>query len=453
MTAPEKNLRTPGEEELIERFGVVQDVLPGAPPVKARRAEAFSIFEQRGLPNRRVEEWKYSDLRARLKSAVPLAEIPSAAMSARTIDTVRDSFTVLDCFRLVFVDGFFDADLSDGAALLSEGVEVSALSDLLATDDPHAGDLLSAPEIVGEDIAIALNTAFVGDGVVISIGEGIHLSKPIEILHVASGSAASAIYMRNRFLVGDGAEATVLEASLGGTEGSEINLLADYRVGDGASLTVARLQASETGATHIATNLLHLGEKAQLKHLSVEAGSDFSRNQSFLTFAGEHSEAKILGVSMLDGSRHIDQTLVIDHAVPHCQSSELFKAVVDDRARGVFQGKIIVRPEAQKTSGKMMSQALLLSDEAEMAAKPELEIFADDVVCGHGATSGQIDSEMLFYLMARGIPRLEAERLLIEAFLADVVEAIGDEAIGEVLTGEISSWFDARNRSRGVKAA
>lgn len=453
MTTPAKILRTPAEEAMIERFGKVRNDLPGAASVKACRAEAFSVFERRGLPNRRIEEWKYSDLRARLKSAVPLGERPDAEMSGRAIDTARDAFAVLDCFRLRFVDGFFAPDLSDGNALKSEGVEVSVLSDLLATDSPQAADHLSVPDIAGDDIAVALNTAFVADGLVVAIREGTRLSKPIEILHVASGAAASAIYTRTGIVIGEGVEATIIESSLGGTEGSEINLVTDYRVGDGANLTVARLQAVAVGATHISTNLIRLGEKAQLKHLSVEAGGGFSRNQSFLSFAGEHSGAEIFGVSMLDGNRHIDQTLVIDHAVPHCQSSELFKAVIDDQARGVFQGKIIVRPDAQKTNGKMMSQALLLSDEAEMAAKPELEIFADDVVCGHGATSGQIDSNMLFYLMARGIPRLEAERLLIEAFLGDAVEEIGDEAIAEALKGTISTWFNARNHSRGAKAA
>jgi Fe-S cluster assembly protein SufD len=149
---------------------------------------------------------------------------------------------------------------------------------------------------------------------------------------------------------------------------------------------------------------------------------------------------------MLDDRRHVDQTLVVDHAVPHCDGTELFKTVLDDRSHGVFQGQIMVRPGAQKTNSKMMSQALLLSEEAEMDAKPELEIFADDVVCGHGATSGQIDRTMLFYLMARGIPRAQAERLLVDAFLAEAIDALGDAAIADALKTTVSAWLAARDR-------
>ncbi len=453
MNAPTTTLRTPVEADLIERFGKVRALLPGSDAVRARRAEAFATFERRGLPHRRIEEWKYSDLRARLKKAVALAAKPDARTAAAAFAAAADAFAGVDRYRLVLVDGFFNPALSDSAALLADGIEVAALSGLLAKDGAKAADLLSAPEIANDDVAVALNTAFAADGVVICIAKGTKLSRPLEILHVATGSAATSVYARNRLVVGDNVEATILETSLGGAEGSEINFVTDYRIGDGGRLTIARLQATEAGVTHIATSLIHLGGKAALKHLSTEAGAEFSRNQTFVSFAGEHSRADIFGVSMLHGTRHIDQTLVVDHVVPHCTSAELFKTVVDDRASGVFQGKIIVRPDAQKTNGKMMSKALLLSEEAEMAAKPELEIFADDVVCGHGATSGQIDAAMLFYLMARGSPRAEAERLLIEAFLDDAVDAIGDEMVATALKETISTWLNARHAAHGGKAA
>ena len=218
-------------------------------------------------------------------------------------------------------------------------------------------------------------------------------------------------------------------------------------------MTAVRLQASSPGVTHISTNLVRLDADARVRHLSVEADGTFSRNQTFLSFSGRNAVAELNGVSMVGGTRHVDQTLVVDHAVPHCQSTEMFKTVVDDRAKGVFQGKIIVRPDAQKTAGKMMSQALLISEAAEMDAKPELEIYADDVVCGHGATSGQIDPSMLFYLMARGIPRGEAERLLIEAFLAEPVDAIADASIAVALKATISDWLVARDGRHGVEAS
>jgi Fe-S cluster assembly protein SufD len=453
MTAPTKTLRTPAEAGLVERFAEFGEALTEATETKRVRQAAFAQFERWGLPHRRVEAWKYSDLRARLKSAVSLTSRPTAAEAVAAVEYAADAFAPVDRFRLVMVDGYFVAALSDCDALLGEGVEVAALSDLLATEGGAAAGLFAVPEIAGEDVAVALNTAFAADGVVVVIAAGARLSKPIEILNVVDGSSPSAVYGRNRVVAGDGAVATVVETSVGGCEGSEVNVLTEYRAADGAGLTVARLQATDPAVTHITTNLMRLGEHTQVKHLSAEAGAGFSRNQTFVTFAGEHAEVEILGISLLDHRRHIDQTLVVDHAVPNCVSTELFKTVVDDQASGVFQGKIIVRPDAQKTNGKMMSQALLLSEEAEMAAKPELEIFADDVVCGHGATSGQIDAAMLFYLMARGIPRREAERLLIEAFLADPVDSIGDDAIAGAIKGVVSAWLAGRSAARREAAS
>jgi Fe-S cluster assembly protein SufD len=168
------------------------------------------------------------------------------------------------------------------------------------------------------------------------------------------------------------------------------------------------------------------------------------RRQIFLRFDGEHSTAGIRGLSLLAGKRHADTTLVVDHAVPHCRSREYFKHIIADEATGVYQGKVIVRPHAQKTDGAMKSRALLLSDSAAMFNKPELEIFADDVVCGHGATVAQLDEEQLFYLRSRGLPRAEAEQLLLEAFAAEAVETVRNEAMRERLMSHVSDWLAAR---------
>lgn len=446
MTAPTKTLRTPGEAALIERFATARANLPGAETAARLRERAFATFEQHGLPHRRIEAWKYSDLRNRLKTVPPLAQRAGPDAAAAALAEAEAAFAGLDRYRLVLVDGFPVFELSDCEALLEEGVEASSLAGLLTGGGDRGADLLAVPELAREDIAVALNTSFASDGVVVVVGNNVRLSKPIEIHNIVTGGTPLAIYARNRIVVGDSAEVTFLESVIGGAENSEINIYSEYRVGAGTRLTVARLQATDVGATQIATNVVRLGAEGELKHLSVEAGAGFSRNQTFASFAGEHARADILGVSMLDDRRHVDQTLVVDHAVPHCDGTELFKTVLDDRAHGVFQGQIVVRPGAQKTNSKMMSQALLLSEEAEMDAKPELEIFADDVVCGHGATSGQIDRTMLFYLMARGIPRAQAERLLVEAFLAEAIDALDDASIGDALKATASGWLAARDR-------
>jgi Fe-S cluster assembly protein SufD len=195
--------------------------------------------------------------------------------------------------------------------------------------------------------------------------------------------------------------------------------------------------------------MLTLAQGTQFDHLTVTAGGVVSRSQMFLTTGGDHTRMGIHGAGMIGGKQHADMTLLIDHALPGANTRVLVKNVVDDEGRGVFQGKIIVEPGAQKTDAKMMSKALLLSDTAEFDAKPELEIFADDVQCGHGATSGRIDETQLFYLMARGVPQAEAERLLIEAFLDDAIDALGDEAIGTVLKRTVSAWLNKRGTRAG----
>jgi Fe-S cluster assembly protein SufD len=197
-------------------------------------------------------------------------------------------------------------------------------------------------------------------------------------------------------------------------------------------------------AVHLASLVARLGGDASLDHLIVSAGAGLSRWQGFVSLAGRGARIAFNGANMLAGKEHGDLALVVEHAEPNSVSRELFKNVIDGQAQGAFQGRIVVKQKAQKTDARMMTQALLLSDSAEFASKPELEIFADDVQCGHGATSGRIDETMLFYLLARGIPRAAAERLLIEAFLADPIDAIGDEAIATALKGTIGGWLARR---------
>src|SRR6185503_11273555 len=190
--------------------------------------------------------------------------------------------------------------------------------------------------------------------------------------------------------------------------------------------------------------VLAVGAKAKLNLFNMTVGGAVSRYQGFITLSGEGSELNVNGVNLLKGTQHGDTTLVVDHAVPHCTSREIFRAVLDDRAHSVFQGRIIVRPHAQKTDGKMMTRALLLSDEAEADNKPELEIFADDVTCGHGATSGALDETLLFYLRARGLPEKAAQALLIQAFVGEAIEGITDDNLREAVMASAERWLEAR---------
>jgi Fe-S cluster assembly protein SufD len=202
--------------------------------------------------------------------------------------------------------------------------------------------------------------------------------------------------------------------------------------------------AEASDAVNITSDIITIGARSKLNLFNMTRGGAVSRFQGFIKMAGEGSELSANGVNLLKGTQHGDTTLVVDHAVPHCTSREIFRAVLDDRAHSVFQGRIIVRPGAQKTDGKMMTRALLLSDESEADNKPELEIFADDVTCGHGATSGALDETLLFYLRARGLSEKEAQALLIQAFLGEAIEQIGNDELREFASSVAQHWLEAR---------
>ncbi|WP_067215593.1 Fe-S cluster assembly protein SufD [Stappia indica] len=439
MTIEPRTLDTRAETDLAEAYYRDRDALPGDAAVAEIRKSAFDAFRKSGLPHRRVEEWKYSDLRARLKSVPAFAARSSDDDAKAAVAALDNVYGSAERYRLLIVDGHFHAGLSDVAALAEAGVSVRPLAEALAEEGES---LMQLPEIATGDAATGLNAIFCADGLVLSLPEGASLDKPVEIVHALSANAAST---SERVIVAaaKGAKATVLETFVGGAEGSFSNTLTDIRAADAAEVTVARLQAEAAGTTHIGTAVVTLGAETQVKLIGAGIGSGFARHQSFVAFTGEGSRADLLGITMVRAGQHVDQTLVVDHAVPHCDSRELFKTVVGEGAKGIFQGKIIVRPHAQKTDGQMMTQSLLLSDDAEMSLKPELEIFADDVQCAHGATSGQIDEDLLFYLRSRGIPEADARTLLVLAFLSEAVEEIGEEIIVEAFEERIRAWLDA----------
>lgn len=431
---------TQAESELIERYEGAREGLAGSVTVTALRDAAADQIKTAGLPHRRVEEYKYSDLRAFMKSAAPLAGATTSE-SAKAILETNDRYGDLERYRIVIANGAFVPELSDVAALASEGVTVSDFN--LALGEEGGSALLATPKSAGTDGALALNTAFVQGGVVISAKAGAQVSKPIEIVQVACGTGAQVT--RCRIEVAKGAKLRLLETFVGETGDGEINAVFDYDIGDNAVLAATRLIVGEANGARLFSTLARLGAEAHFKTLGFVAGPSFTRNQQFVAFAGENSRADLYGVTMARDTDLADQTLIVDHAVPHCNSREFFKTVLDGRAKGVYQGRINVAPHAQKSDGEMMTQALLLSEEAEMANKPELEIFADDVLCAHGATSGQIDEDLLFYLRARGIPEAEARTLLVMAFLAEAIEEFGEDDVTEVLEARVRSWLGATN--------
>ena len=441
MNAEVAVIKTAAETALAQAFAQARDRLPGDEAIMARRNAAFDLFAKQGLPHRRIEEWKYTDLRALMRDAKPLASPPDASAKARAKDAGR-VLGDLDARRLVFVDGAFVPELSD-LRELEAGLVVGSLAQALADADPVVAARLGklAP---ASDAAVALNTALMGDGAVIRVAGGATIERPLHLLFVASEKPA-ATFTRSLVTIDHGARVMLIESHEGPTASDyQVNAALELFIGDGAHVDHVKVIGEGTEALHVSTLAAAIGAHARFNTFSFISGGSLVRNQLFLRLDGEGTVAGIRGASLLKDRQHADTTLFADHIARDCQSREMFKSVLDNEAHGVFQGRIIVRRHAQKTDAKMMTQALLLSERAEADNKPELEIFADDVQCGHGATAGALDEELKFYLMARGIPPAEAEAMLIQAFLGEAIEGIEHAGLREALIESIAAWLGAR---------
>jgi Fe-S cluster assembly protein SufD len=423
-------------------FAVARDRLPGAAKVADARQQAFDSYERAGLPHRRIEDWKYTDLRVLMREVLPSAAEPDAAALKRAGAALK-LHAIEGVRRLVLVDGVFAPKLSETDNLES-GLGVRTLREALEAGDTALHAQLFAPD--SSDSMVALNSAMMTDGLVIEVADGAVLTQPLHIVHIASAAQPSAMFTRSLLKVGKAASATLVESYIAadGAKAYQIHDSLIVSIGDGARLDHVRLIEDGREAFNLSSSVVTLGARAHFNTFGMTSGSNVSRYQATIAFAGEGSRVETNGVNLLNGRQHADTTLFLDHAVPNCASREIFRAVVDDRGHSVFQGRIIVRPKAQKTDAKMMTRALLLSDEAEADNKPELEIFADDVTCGHGATTGALDESLLFYLRARGLSEKEAQALLIQAFVGEAIESIANDALRELAISAAQRWLAAR---------
>jgi Fe-S cluster assembly protein SufD len=410
---------TPAETALVDAFGERLSLLPGDGAVMVKRDDAIEQVKT-GLPTKRVESWHYTDLR-RLLTSVPAFDETAKAEAVAPVLEGSAVFSVLN-------------GRSSEKTAKVEGVTVTRVADKL-TD----GSFAPALEPRGSDDAVgALNTAFVADGYFLDIAEGVELSQPIELQNVQAGGQT---HVRLPVRVGNGAKAVIVERQTG-TGDAFVSSVANVTVGDGAELTWLIVQEQpDAAATHLGQFNAWIGKDAKLVVFVMNAGGKLVRQEINVATKGEGSTFTLRGINLLAGDTHTDVTMVLDHAVPHTESTEVIRNVVTGKARGVFQGRINVHQYAQKTDAKMACNTLLLSDDGEFSTKPELEIFADDVQCGHGATVTEIDRNHLFYLMARGIEEKTARGLLVKAFVAEVIEELEDETIVEALEARLDAWF------------
>ena len=434
-------MKTKAEQGLAENFEMLAPRLPGGVAVAEARRQAMGRFATLGLPHRRIEEWKYTDLRNLVRDALPPAVADETPVTKEELDAALGPLAQIAATRLVFVNGSYREALSDTAG--ATGLEVRPLSGALKAGRGLDG-ALKAADGAGNDAVLALNAAYMTDGAVVHVGDGAKLDVPLFLIFLRAGDEGRFVATRNVVRIGKQAAATVVELFVGlpgaAAEG-QTSTATDIVIGDGASVAHMKYVSDSGKVTHLANWTSRLGAKASYRPFQFTVGAGLARNGIAVTFAGECTKLDLSGAFLGRGNEHIDTTLVVDHAVPRCESRELFKGVLDNSARGIFQGKIIVRPNAQKTDGKQMAQALMLSPDAEFDSKPELEIYADDVVCGHGSTAAELDDDLLFYCRSRGVPLAEARALLTEAFIGEAIDKVEHEGLREALTEQVSTWL------------
>ena len=390
--------------------------------IRALRLAAITRFETLGFPTTRNEDWHFT-------SVAPIADAALTPLTSSTGSVTREQIAPFlvsaDWHTIVFVNGRYNAALSGGAEL-PDGVRVlplaQAYDELPLLIEQHMGRVTS----FDAHSFTALNTAFINDGAVIHVAKDIELATPIHLLFVSDASAVDgAAQPRNLVVLDHFAKATVVESYAGLAKGRYLtNAVTEAVLHDGATLTHLKLQRESDDAFHVGTLDARQARESHLFSFSFATGAALSRTNVYTSLGGEGCGATLNGLYLGDGEQHIDHQTRIEHVAPNCYSRELYKGILDDRSHGVFNGKVYVHPEAQKTDGKQTNNTLLLSEHARIDTKPQLEIFADDVKCTHGATVGRLDETSLFYMKSRGIQAKAARDLLTYAFAADVLETI-----------------------------
>ena len=436
MATRAQPMKTPAEEAIAARFpAFAARQAWGGPEVAEAREEGFARFRASGLPSRRIEEWHYTDLRSMLREA-------AAPFETFGDDLVREAssgaapVSLNGAVRLLFVNGryFPDRELA--------GLQVVDLTEA-ETLPPVAARALARKSRYADNAAVALNRAFTNGGAVIRIPAGAPSIVHLDFRDI--GDAAFSTFPHVIVEVAESADVQIVESHCGPDGVAyQTNALVELTIGPRAKVTYVRINEAGSKSVSLATLGLDIADHATFNLFSLNTGAALSRHQIFLLSAGEQSLLELAGVTLVRGRQHADTTLVVEHRAPRCKSREFYRYIVDESATGVFQGKIVVAPDAQKTDGSMKSQTILLSDEAAMNNKPELEIFADDVICGHGATCGSLDEDQLFYAHSRGLPPEQAQALLLEAFAAEAVERVADEGLREQIGDKVRGWLAGR---------
>jgi Fe-S cluster assembly protein SufD len=414
------------KDQLLEKFETELPSLFGEAGLRRTAAEHFAAA---GFPGRKWEDYKYINPEAVLKKGFG---IRTAALRDITAEDVAELSPVKEAYVFVVINGHYVSDLSfDGE--LPDGLTVESIADAVVSDPAakaHYAELADS----AADPFIAINTALTDSGLFVHIAKGCAIDRPVHILHIATHEVSSFTQPRHLIVAEENSSAIVVESfeSIGPVR-SFTNALTEAVVADSAKLDHYRLQTENEGGHLMSTVQAHVAGKAIYNTYTFTTGGAFVRNNLNVEIAGEHSEAHLFGLYLPDGVSVVDNHTLVDHQVPNCMSNELYKGVMNGRSTAVFNGKIFVRRDAQKTNAFQNNKNILLSDDSSINTKPQLEIYADDVKCSHGTSTGRMDDDALFYLRARGIGEESARKLLVRAFAEEVVNAVPHEELREYI--------------------
>ncbi|HTX20657.1 MAG TPA: Fe-S cluster assembly protein SufD [Candidatus Aquilonibacter sp.] len=412
-----------GAELLVEKFSQFESAAQPNWLLPLRQA-GITSFAELGFPTLQDEDWRFTNVAPIEK--LPFQPAREVAVNGAESKVLNDAvFAKLSGDRLVFVNGFFSAKLSS-IKPAAKGVQIENLSAALAKDSALIEKHLGKHAHTKDNCFVALNQAFFSDGAFIFVPPGAEIAEPVQLIYISSAKhSGETIQPRNLIIAGANSRLTVVESYLSASDAAYFtNAVTEIVAGDNAAIEHIKLQDEAVNAFHIATIAGEFGRASNVNVHSFALGAKLSRNNIRTKLAGEGLECILNGLYLTKGEQLADHHMIVEHARPHCASHEYFNGILDDKSKGVFHGRIYVHPIAQKTDAKQTNKNLLLSDDATADTKPQLEIYADDVKCTHGATIGQLNDESIFYLRARGIGEDTARRMLIHAFADEIVERV-----------------------------
>ncbi len=406
--------------------------------MKNLKSDAFARFSVLGFPTLKNEEWKYTNVEA-------ITRLPFEFAESSSLDSLKCSEEASAC--LVFVNGFYSEKLSQVKNLPS-GILLGSLSDFIQKKPELIQEHLSKYSSYQKHPFVALNTAFVREGAFVFIPKGITLEKPIEIIFISESSRTFVVQPRNLIVAESASQATIVEHYIGKDAVYLTNAVTEIFAADSAVIEHVKVQEESEKAYHIFSLGIQQERQSNVTSHSISLGAALSRHDLSSVLNAEGSECVMNGLYLTFGSQHVDHHTLIDHAKPHCVSQELYKGILADKSRGVFNGKVIVRPNAEKTNSSQSNKNLLLSDEAEIDTEPLLEIFNNDVKCSHGASTGHLDPKQIFYLRSRGISEDYARSMLTYAFAGEVIDKLKIPSLRESLQKKLFDRLMSKNQGR-----